>query len=123
MRHMLAAVEQYSPPLVVMDPIAARGFVELGFDTKEKLIDWLSENGVMTAREYWDNQWTQYLMKPRAAAGVEPYASKLRAEPDEVIKIFEPSEINIVVAGGETQGAWKMIGGSLRAKVSIDAWR
>ena len=123
MRHMLAAVEQYSPPLVVMDPIAARGFVDLGFDTKDKLIDWLSDNGVMTAREYWDNQWTQYLMKPRAAAGVEPYASKLRAEPDEIIKIFEPSEINIVVAGGETQGAWKMIGGSLRAKVSIDAWR
>ena len=40
-----------------------------------------------------------------------------------MIKIFEPSEINIVVAGGETQGAWKMIGGSLRATVSIDAWR
>jgi hypothetical protein len=123
MRHMLAAVEQYSPPLVVMDPIAARGFVELGFDTKEKLIDWLAENGVMTAREYWDNQWTQYLMKPRAVAGVEPYASRWRAKPDEIIKIFEPSEINIVVAGGETQGAWKMIGGSVRAKVSIDAWR
>jgi hypothetical protein len=123
MRHMLGAVEQYSPPLVVMDPIAARGFVELGFDTKEKLIDWLAENGVMTAREYWDNQWTQYLMKPRAVAGVEPYASRWRAKPDEIIKIFEPSEINIAVAGGETQGAWKMIGGSVRAKVSIDAWR
>jgi hypothetical protein len=123
MRHMLAAVEQYSPPLVVMDPIAARGFVELGFDTKEKLIDWLAENGVMTAREYWDNQWTQYLMKPRAVAGVEPYASRWHAQPDEIIKIFEPSEINIAVAGGETQGAWKMIGGSVRAKVSIDGWR
>jgi hypothetical protein len=123
MRHALAAVEQYSPPLVVIDPIAARGFVDLGFDTKEKLIDWLADNGVMTAREYWDNQWTQYLMKPRAVAGVEPYASRWRAKPDEIITIFEPSEINIVVAGGETQGAWKMIGGSLRAKVSIDAWR
>src|SRR4030095_12895810 len=42
---------------------------------------------------------------------------------DGVIKIFEPSEIHIVVAGGETQGAWKMISGSLRATVSIDAWR
>ena len=30
----LAAVEQ--PPLFVMDPIVARGFVDLGFDTKEK---------------------------------------------------------------------------------------
>jgi hypothetical protein len=77
----------------------------------------------MTAREYWDNQWIQYLMRPRAVAGVEPYASRLKAHPDDVIKIFEPSEINIVVAGGETQGAWKMISGSLRATASIDAWR
>jgi hypothetical protein len=123
MRHGLAAVEQYSPPLLVMDPIAARGFVDLGFDTKEKLIDWCADNARLTAREYWDNQWIQYLMRPRAVAGVEPYASRLRAKPEELIRIFEPSEINIVVAGGETQGAWKMISGSLRAKVSIDAWR
>ena len=40
-----------------------------------------------------------------------------------MMTIFEPSEINIVVAGGETQGAWKMISGSLWATVSIDAWR
>jgi len=123
MRHALAAVEQYSPPLFVMDPIVARGFVDLGFDTKEKLIAWCADNALMTAREYWDNQWIQYLMRPRAVAGVEPYASRLKAHPDDVIKIFEPSEINIVVAGGETQGAWKMISGSLRATASIDAWR
>ena len=123
MRRSLAAVEQYSQPLFVMDPIVARGFVDLGFDTKEKLIAWCADNALMTAREYWDNQWIQYLMRPRAVAGVEPYASRFTAKPDEVIKIFEPSEINIVVAGGETQGAWKMISGSLRATVSIDAWR
>jgi hypothetical protein len=123
MRRSLAAVEQYSQPLFVMDPIVARGFVDLGFDTKEKLIAWCADNALMTAREYWDNQWIQYLMRPRAVAGVEPYASRFKAKPDEVIKIFEPSEINIVVAGGETQGAWKMISGSLRATVSIDAWR
>jgi hypothetical protein len=38
MRRSLAAVEQYSQPLFVMDPIVARGFVDLGYDTKEKLI-------------------------------------------------------------------------------------
>jgi hypothetical protein len=123
MRHALAAVEQYSPPVLVIDPIAARGFVDIGFDTKDKLIDWCANNALLTAREYWDNQWIQYLMRPRAVAGVEPYASRLTAKPDELIRIFEPSEINIVVAGGETQGAWKMISGSLRAKVSIDEWR
>jgi hypothetical protein len=122
LRRSLAAVEQYSPPLFVMDPIVARGFVKLGFDTKEKLIQWCAENALLTAREYWDNQ-SIYLLRPKAVAGVEPYASRLKAAPDELIRIFEPSEINIVVAGGETQGAWKMISGHLRAQVSIDAWR
>ena len=122
MRHALAAVEQYSPPLFVMDPIVARGFVNLGFDTKEKLIDWCADNALLTAREYWDNQSIQ-LLRPKAVAGIEPYASRLRARPDDVIKIYEPSDIHIVVAGGETQGAWKMISGALRATVSIDAWR
>ena len=122
LRRALAAVEQYSPPLFVMDPIVARGFVELGFDSKEKLIDWCAENALLPAREYWDNQSIQ-LLRPKAAAGIEPYASRLAAQPDELIRIFESSEINIVVAGGETQGAWKMISGALRAAVSIDAWR
>ena len=122
MRHALAAVEQYSPPLFVMDPIVARGFVNLGFDTKEKLIDWCADNALLTAREYWDNQSIQ-LLRPKAVAGIEPYASRLKANPDDVIKIYERSDINIVVAGGETQGAWKMISGALRATVSIDAWR
>jgi hypothetical protein len=123
MRHCLAAVEQYSPPLLVMDPIAARAFVQLGFDTKEKLIEWCADNGRLTAREYWDNQWIQYLMRPRAVAGVEPFASRLKAAPDELIRIFEPGDIHIVVAGGETQGTWKMISGALRGTVSIDKWR
>ena len=39
-------------------------------------------------------------------------------EPD-----FEPGDINIVVTGGETQAAWKMIGGWYVASVSIDKWR
>ena len=70
----------------------------------------------------WDNQSIQ-LLRPKAVAGVEPYASRLKVQPDEVIKIYEPSDINVIVAGGETQGAWKMISGALRATVSIDAWR
>lgn len=122
-RRCLTAAEQYNPPLLVLDPIAARGFVELGFDSKEKLIAWCEENAVEPAREYWDNQWAQTLLRPHAVAGVEPYASRLKAKPDELVQIFAPDGINIVVAGGETQGAMRMIGGSLRATVSIDEWR
>ena len=90
----LTATEHNNPPLIVLDPIAARGFAEIGFYSKQKLIDWCAVNARMPAREYWDNQWIQTLVRPFA------------------------------VAGGETQGAWKMLGGSLRnAVISVDAWR
>ena len=58
-------------------------------------------------------------------AGVEPYATNLKAAPDQELKIFRPEEINIVVAGGETQGAWKAYEAvrGKNATVSIDAWR
>ena len=124
-RHAFAASEHYLPPIIVMDPIVARGFVELGFDRKEKLIEWCARNAKVTAREYWDNQWTQSLHHPRAVAGIEPYASRLAAGPDVEIEIYTEDEIKIIVAGGETQGAWKVFGGVHRPgySVLIDDWR
>jgi hypothetical protein len=124
-RRVFAAVAGRQSPLIVMDPIVARGFVELGFDSKQKLIDWCADNAELPAREFWDEQWVQTLVRPLAVAGVEPYASHLKAAPDELVKMFRPEEINIVVAGGETQGAWKIYEGTRRKNntVSIDAWR
>ena len=124
MRRCLTAAEHYSPPLLVLDPIAARGFAALGYD-KQKLIEWMAENSKVPAREYWDNQWIQTLVHPLAVAGVEPFATRLKVKPDELVRMFEPNEINIVVAGGETQSAWKMFSGGYRGKatVSINAWR
>ena len=51
------------------------------------------------------------LIRPLAVAGIEPYATRLKAKPDEIIQMYLPQEINIVVAGGETQGGWKMFAG------------
>ncbi len=131
----LTATDHFSPPFIVMDPLVARDFVKLGF-TKQSLIEWCAENAKMPARDYWDDQWITTLVKPHALAGVEPYAERLAAEPDDLISIFRPEDIEIVVAGGETQGAFKMISGrlvggpSLRAGntggsglLSIDHWR
>src|SRR5215813_3271988 len=122
MRRCLSAGAHF-PPLLVMDPIVARLFVERGMDTTQKLIDWLAENARLPAREYWDDQWVQTLLRPLAVAGVEPYASRLKVAPDEIIQMFEPQEINIAVTGGEAQGAWKMFGARYERTVSIDAWR
>jgi hypothetical protein len=33
------------------------------------------------------------LLRPLAVAGVEPYASRLKAAPDEIVQRFEPQEI------------------------------
>lgn len=122
-KRAFAACEQHLSPFLVMDPLVARGFYERGFDTKEKLILWLSDNCRMTAREYWDNQWMQTLSKPLAVAGVEPYATKLKARPDELVRIYEPEDINIAVTGGGTQAGWKIFGGWYVKSVSIDNWR
>lgn len=120
----MQAAEHYSPPLWVMDPIVARGFVDLGYDSKEKLIAWMAENGQLPAREFWDNQWVQTLTLPHAVAGVEPHASKLKAAPDQMVPIWEAKDIHIMVAGGETQGAWKMFSANYRGGTfSIDVWR
>ena len=74
---------------------------------------------------YWDDQWIQTLQRSLAVASVEPHALCLAAAPDELVQMFQPHEISIVVAGGETQGAWKMIAGrhDENEPVSIDAWR
>ena len=120
----LQACDPFTGPIIVLDPIVARGFVDLGFDTKEKLIDWCVEHGRIPAKEYWDNQWVQTLLHPRAIAGIEPYATMLKADPDEEISMFRPEDIHVVVVGGETGATWKMLGGGPRLTiVSIDAWR
>ena len=129
----LTALEQFLPPLIVMDPLVARGFVELGF-TKEKLIEWCAENARLKARDYWDDMAIQTLIRPHAVAGVEPFASRLKADPDELIQIFRPEDIHIVVTGGETQAAFKMFGGRyaigargtanpMKPTILIDDWR
>jgi hypothetical protein len=120
----LQACDPYTGPIIALDPLVARGFADLGFDTKQKLIDWCVEHARLPAREYWDNQWIQTLHRPRAIAGIEPYASMLKAAPDELIRMFRPQDIHVVVVGGETGAMWKMIGGGPRLNiVPIDPWR
>lgn len=134
-KRVFAATAAMQSPLLVMDPIVANLFVDMGY-TKEKLIDWIADNAELPAREYWDDQWVQTLAHPLAVAGYEPFATNLKAAPDDMIKMFAPEDINIVVAGGGTQGAWKIYEGvnrplvanvdGVRPKdttISVDAWR
>jgi hypothetical protein len=77
----------------------------------------------MTAREYLGQSVDQYLMRPRAVAGVEPYAVALQGATrrgDHDLRAIRDQHRR---RRRRTQGAWKLISGSLRATVSIDAWR
>ncbi|MEA2379473.1 MAG: hypothetical protein QOK00_2340 [Thermoleophilaceae bacterium] len=133
-RASLRACEPWLGPMLALDPLAARELVKRGFDTKAKLLDWLVDNARMTAREYWDNQWSQTALRPFAALGEEPYASILKADPDELIKMYRPEDISVTVIGGETTPTWNMLCATLengttlvdavnRGIASVDDWR
>lgn len=123
-RNLLRGMDPHNPPTLLLDPIAARQFIDRGgFSSKEQLIAWLYDNARMPASEYWDYQLIQNYIYPRATFGEEPYASKLRALPEELIPMFRPEEIHVVVVGGETNGYWRIMGCNYQKTVSVDAWR
>ena len=130
---MICGLEPGMGCTLVLDPIVAREFVEKGFDTKEKLALWIHENARIPQRRFWDHVMLN-LLHEEVESGVEPFASYWKAPPDELIPVFEPDRINVVVAGGETNGHFSIFMGSpMRSKfrtnkgqtaaVSIDAWR
>ena len=121
---MLRGMDPQSAPVFVLDPITARQFIDRGgFDTKEKLIDWVHENATLPAGEYWDYQLIQNYIYPRATFGEEPFASMLKAPPDQHIPMFEKKNIHVVVVGGETNGYWRIMGAGYRKTVPVDEWR
>jgi hypothetical protein len=123
-RAMLRGINPHLRPTLVLDPITAQQFVDRGgFDTKDKLIQWIHENATMPAKVYWDHQLIQNYRYPRALKGAEPYATMLRAEPDELIRVFPRDQIHVVVVGGETNGYWRIMGCNYSKSVSVDAWR
>jgi hypothetical protein len=123
-RNLLRGMCPYIPPTLILDPITARLFVERGgFDTKEKLIDWIHANATLPAGVYWDDQLVQNYVHPRALNGVEPYATMLQAADDELISIYPKDKIHVVVVGGETNGYWRIMGCNYAKTVSVDVWR
>lgn len=123
-RDMLIAVDTLGGPTLLLDPITARQFIDRGgFDTKEKLIEFVHETAMMPAGRYWDMQLVQNYIYPNATLGVEPLASRLKAAPDELIPMFQKDNISVVVVGGETNGYWQIMGAGYRMSVCIDEWR
>jgi hypothetical protein len=123
-RDMLIAVDTVTAPTLVLDPIAARQFLDRGgFNTKAQVIDFIYETAKMPAARYWDMQLVQNYIYPEATRGVEPRASQLKAAADELIHMFNKQDINVIVVGGETNGYWQIMGAKNRTTLLIDDWR
>jgi len=113
---------------MVVDPLVADLLYKEGFKTKEQLNQWLKEN-VMFPQEYWGQMsgvgfgFGHPKELELARAGVEPYASWLKLPEGAVIPVPRNVDVNIMVAGGETNPYWQ--GGTLRyiTSASVDRWR
>jgi hypothetical protein len=134
LKAMLGSHEPFHGAVLVMDPIVAREFVQIGFDRKEKLAQWIHENVRVPAYRYWDYYAVHTFVREDALNGIEPFATYLQAEPDDLLPHLELDEIDIVVVGGSSNGQWSsFIGTTLDPRyrqspddvpiVSIDAWR
>ncbi|MBI2772181.1 MAG: hypothetical protein HYX47_21360 [Burkholderiales bacterium] len=123
-KDMLLGTDAITAPVLVLDPITARQFVERGgFDTKAKLIRWLHETAEMPAGRYWDLQLVQNYIYTKATFGESPKKKYLNVPDDTPVRMFEESDINVVVTGGEANGYWQMMGAHHKATVSVDEWR
>lgn len=126
-QYMLRGLGGNTVPTLLLDPLTAKVFYEReGFESKEMLSQWFAENARMPASVYWDYQLVQNYLYPRAAAGEEPLASRLKAledAPDQEIQFLSPGDVHVVVVGGNTNEYWRMMGAGYRKTVSVDEWR
>jgi len=111
--------------VILMDPLVAKNLREVErFEKKEKLSEWLYQNTLMTAGDFWNSGLVGSFTLPQAQQGVEPFASWLKLPKDSLIPRFlSAKEINIIVVGGETFPFWQA--GDFRYETSafVDTWR
>ncbi len=123
-QNLLRGLNPHTPPTLILDPITADLFVERGgFDTAEKLEQWIWEQATLPASVYWDYQLIQNYVFPRAENGEKPWADYLNAPPDALIPMFRREDVHVLVVGGETNGYWRIMGCNYNRTVLIDDWR
>jgi hypothetical protein len=133
MASILCALDPVCGGVFLLGPLVARELVEKGLHSPTKLAEWAHENARKPAREWWDGFDAQIFWAPAGQMGTEPFATYLRAEPQDLLPMFEPEDIEVVVVGGDTLPHWAVINGishgiprggiELGATVSVDEWR
>ncbi|MBZ5694124.1 MAG: hypothetical protein LAN36_02055 [Acidobacteriia bacterium] len=109
--------------LVVADPLIAQSLHERGYDTKEKLIDWLYKNTTQSVKDYKGRDFAYGFDYPRSLKGLEPYATWYKMPDDAMIPRWPHlDDINVVVVGGQTNAFFQCGCLSYGVSVSIDKW-
>ncbi len=114
-----------SAATIVVDPLVARNLKEnRGYGSPAEFARWLSKNVTMPAGRFWGADHIDMLVASQAYQGLEPFASWKKLPDDELIApYYDPSQINIVVVGGETSPLWKASDYRHNISASIDRWR
>ena len=107
--------------LLLIDPSVVPSFVRFGFDSKEKLIQWIKANVTVPKAHYWmDQEVMNYKLGP-ARSGVEPYATWLKLPDDAPIPLIERAEV--VVVGGSANVRWSAKNCGYGKSVKVDDWK
>jgi len=110
-----------SSKLLLIDPAVTGPLLRFGFDSKEKLIDWVKTNVTMSKFNYWLDQDVINHRRGIALSGREPYASWLELPDDAQIAYLE--NVNVVVVGGSGNVRWSVNSCGYSGSVRVDDWR
>jgi hypothetical protein len=122
----LQFISPWSPAILLLDPSIAKQLKkDEGFDSKEKLAEWIYNNTTLTVGDYWENYYSvQNFILPNAKKGSEPFASWLKLPKDATVPRFSrPSRISIIAVGGETNLFWQAGDFGYMSSASVDKWR
>lgn len=96
-------------------------FKNLGFDTKEELIEWVKTNCTWPKKHYWlDQEVINYQLGP-ALQGREPQATWYNAADDFEIPYL--TNVEVVMVGEAANARWSVNECGYSKSVKIDDWR
>ena len=107
--------------MLLIDPSTVGPLLRFGFDSKEKLIDWVKTNVTTPKYHYWLDQEVINYKLGLARAGVEPYASWLKLPDDAPIPYLD--NVSVVMVGGGGNVRWSVNECIYSRSVKVDDWR
>jgi hypothetical protein len=101
--------------LAVLDPLVAQDLVALGYDSKDKLCDWLQKNATLKVKDAKTMLFT-------GGASLRGSQAAVLKDDDLVTRWPSSSLVNVVVVGGQTNPYYQVANMSYSRSVSIDKW-